>query len=85
MHPPFYVVDHRIDPEFSYPLEERRIIRRNRPEALRLTLPGPGAPLITTQAVASSLPLKTAYTAEPATTPLGARRLRSLFIFWRPA
>jgi len=85
MHPPFYVVDHRIDPESSYPLEERRIIRRNRPEALRLTLPGPGAPMITTQGVASPLPLRTAHATEPATAPVRARRLRDLFIFWRPA
>lgn len=46
MHPPFYLVDHRIDPQSYYPLEERRIVRRSQPEVLRLSLPGPGAPLV---------------------------------------
>ena len=48
MHPPFYVVDHKIDParhlSQSPAFEEKRVIRRNRPESLRLTLPAPGFP-----------------------------------------
>ena len=45
MHPPFFVVDHRIDPDET-PTEERRVIRRNRPEHLRLALPPPDLPLV---------------------------------------
>ncbi len=48
MHPPFYVVDHRIDHSRhlseSRQFEEKRVVRRNRPESLRLTLPASGFP-----------------------------------------
>lgn len=46
MHPAFYVVDHRIDRHASVPLEEKRIVKRNQPEPLRLSLPAPGVPLV---------------------------------------
>lgn len=36
MHPAFYVVDHRIDRHASVPFEEKRIIKRGKPEPLRL-------------------------------------------------
>lgn len=84
MHPPFYVVDHRIDAQSQYPLEERRILRRSQPEVLRLSLPGPGAPLVTYQPVAQPLPRQPAQPAAPL-VPNRGRRLRDLFIFWRPA
>lgn len=45
MHPPFFVVDHRINPDIS-PTGERLVIRRNRPEHLRLDLPAPGLPMV---------------------------------------
>ena len=81
MHPPFYVVDHRIHPQSHYPLDERRIVRRSQPEVLQLSLPGPGAPLVSYHPVAQPLP------RQPAAPliPNRARRLRDLFIFWRPA
>lgn len=46
MHPPFYMVDHRIDHD-PHAFEERRVIRRNQPAYLRLTPPAPGTPLST--------------------------------------
>jgi hypothetical protein len=46
MHPPFYVVDHRIDHDVN-PTEIRRVVRRNQPERLRLDLPPPGSPMVT--------------------------------------
>lgn len=43
MHPPFHAfVDHRIDRHDILPTEERRVIRRARPEPLRFDLPAPG-------------------------------------------
>lgn len=44
MHPPFYVVDHRIDHDVL-PVEERRVIRRSQPERLRFE-PLPVPPLM---------------------------------------
>jgi len=41
MYPPSHVVDHRIDHDIL-PVEERRVIRRGRPEPLRFDLPPPG-------------------------------------------
>ncbi len=40
MHPPFYVVDHRVVPDA--PHGGRRIVRRNRPEVLTFV---PGTPV----------------------------------------
>jgi hypothetical protein len=45
MYPPFHVVDHRIDHDIL-PVEERRVIRRGRPEPLRFDLPPPGTPVL---------------------------------------
>ena len=45
MYPPLYVVDHRIDHDVL-PVEERRVIRRGRPEPLRFDMPPPGTPVI---------------------------------------
>ena len=50
MYPPFYVVDHRIDHDVL-PVEERRVIRRGRPEPLRFDMPPPGTPVIIVGAV----------------------------------
>jgi hypothetical protein len=45
MHPPFFVVDHRIDHDIL-PVEERKVIRRSQPERLRLSIPAPGTPVV---------------------------------------
>ena len=44
MYPPFYPFDLRVDSKSFDPLEEKRVIRRGAPEALRLMRPQPGAP-----------------------------------------
>jgi hypothetical protein len=41
MIPPFSTVDHRIDSS-PLPYEERRVLRRSAPQALRFDLPSPG-------------------------------------------
>lgn len=56
MHPPFFVVDHRIDHDIL-PVEERKVIRRSAPERLRLTLPAPGTPVVIVGAVPPPPPL----------------------------
>ncbi len=43
MHPPFYIVDHRIDPETRAPWEERAHVRRGGPARLDLSIPYPGS------------------------------------------
>lgn len=57
MHPPFFVVDHRFGQD-PLPLEERRVIRRNRPERLGLGLPSPGLPVVTFAAAHPPAPLR---------------------------
>lgn len=37
MHPPFYVVDHKIGPDIHPPCDAPRILRRNKPAVLDLT------------------------------------------------
>lgn len=44
MYPPFYPFDLRVDPRSFDPLEEKRVIRRGAPEALRMIPPQPGSP-----------------------------------------
>lgn len=44
MYPPFHPFDLRIDASGFDPFEEKRVIRRGPPEALRLVPPPPGAP-----------------------------------------
>jgi hypothetical protein len=43
MHPPFYVVDHKVGPRDPAPYLDRAITKRATPEALSLTLPDPHA------------------------------------------
>ena len=43
MHPPFFVVDHKVGPRAAHPHEDRPHVRRTRPERLQLT-PAPPAP-----------------------------------------
>ncbi len=43
MYPPFYPFDLRVDSRGFDPFEEKRVIRRGAPEALRLVPPHPGA------------------------------------------
>ncbi|SMY05940.1 hypothetical protein [Flavimaricola marinus] len=43
MHPPFFVVDHKVGPHVPLPHHERPVIRRSAPEVLRLSLPAPGS------------------------------------------
>jgi hypothetical protein len=45
MHPPFFMVDHKINHDVS-PTGMRPVIRRSRPEKLRLDLPAPGLPMV---------------------------------------
>jgi hypothetical protein len=56
MHPPFFVVDHRIDYDIL-PVEERKVIRRNRPAPLALNMPAPGTPVVIVGAVGPPPPL----------------------------
>ena len=44
MYPPFFPFDLRVDSKGFDPFEEKRVIRRGAPEALRLVPPPPGAP-----------------------------------------
>ena len=44
MYPPFTPFDFRVDSKSFDPFEEKRVIRRTAPEALRLVPPPPGAP-----------------------------------------
>ena len=44
MYPPFHPFDLRVDSGGFDPFEEKRVIRRSAPEALRLVPPPPGAP-----------------------------------------
>jgi hypothetical protein len=44
MYPPFSPFDLRVDSGGFDPFEEKRVIRRSAPEALRLIPPPPGAP-----------------------------------------
>lgn len=44
MYPPFFPFDLRVDSKSFDPFEEKRVIRRGPPEALRLVPPPPGAP-----------------------------------------
>jgi hypothetical protein len=44
MYPPFHPFDLRVDSGGFDPFEEKRVIRRSAPEALRLIAPPPGAP-----------------------------------------
>jgi hypothetical protein len=44
MYPPFSPFDLRVDSHGFDPFEEKRVIRRSAPEALRLVPPPPGAP-----------------------------------------
>ena len=44
MYPPFSPFDLRVDSSGFDPFEEKRVIRRAAPEALRLVPPPPGAP-----------------------------------------
>jgi hypothetical protein len=46
MYPPFYPFDLRVDSKSFDPFEEKRVIRRGPPEALRLVPPPPGAPFV---------------------------------------
>ncbi len=46
MYPPFYPFDLRVDSSGFDPFEEKRVIRRTAPEALRLIPPPPGAPFV---------------------------------------
>jgi hypothetical protein len=57
MHPPFFVVDHRVGQD-PLPLEGRRVIRRNRPERLDFCQPLPGQPAVTFAAVHPPAPLR---------------------------
>lgn len=41
MHPPFYVVDHKVGPRAPAPTLDRAITKRSTPDALSLTLPDP--------------------------------------------
>ena len=44
MYPPFSPFDLRVESKGFDPFEEKRVIRRSAPEALRLVPPPPGAP-----------------------------------------
>ena len=44
MYPPFSPFDLRVDASGFDPFEEKRVVRRSAPEALRLMPPPPGAP-----------------------------------------
>ena len=44
MYPPFYPFDLRVDSSPFDPFEEKRVLHRSPPEALRLVPPPPGAP-----------------------------------------
>lgn len=56
MHPPFFVVDHRIDHDIL-PVEERKVIRRSQPESLRLSIPAPGTPVVIVSGCPAPLPV----------------------------
>ena len=47
MYPPFYPNGPRAGDLSFDPFEDKRTLRRGAPEALRLTLPPPGAPFVT--------------------------------------
>lgn len=44
MHPPFILPNHPVGPTHVSPTPERHVIRRSKPEALRLTPAAPGIP-----------------------------------------
>ncbi len=58
MHPVFFTVDHRIGLHDHSPIEEKRVIKRGQPEALRLDLPPPGAPFVHYAPVRATAPVK---------------------------
>jgi hypothetical protein len=74
MHPPFYVVDHRIDHD-PLPTEEHKVIRRNQPSRLALNLPAPGMPVVIFAAVSPPAPVAPGLFAR-LLHRLRARRLR---------
>ncbi len=73
MHPPFFVVDHRIDHDIL-PVEERKVIRRSAPERLRLSLPAPGTPVVIVGAVPPPPPMSPGLLARALSALRGLRR-----------
>jgi hypothetical protein len=73
MHPPFFVVDHRIDHDVL-PIEERKVIRRSAPERLRLSLPAPGTPVVIVGAVPPPPPMSPGLLSRAIAALRGLRR-----------
>ncbi len=64
MHPPFFVVDHKIGPDTDHHSDHKPIVRRTRPERLSLDVSASGWPPV---------PLQMPAPGQPPALPSGSR------------